>query len=51
MPRPPLFALFLGLLAAVGLSGWLRSRRTGLVTGSAAVVALILVAWALAGFA
>ena len=39
------------LLAAVGLSGWLRSRRTGLVTGSAAVVALILVAWALAGFA
>jgi hypothetical protein len=38
------------LLASVGLSGWIRSRRTGLGTSAAAAVGLVLASWGLAGF-
>ena len=38
------------LLAAVGLSGWLRSRRLGLLTTTFAVLAIVLGSWALLGF-
>lgn len=30
---------FLSLLASIGLSGWLRSRKTGLITSSIALIA------------
>ena len=32
---------FLSLLASIGLSGWLRSRKTGLITTSIALIAVI----------
>ncbi|WP_262694372.1 hypothetical protein [Kordiimonas aquimaris] len=32
---------FLSLLASIGLSGWLRSRKTGLITTSIAIVAVL----------
>lgn len=38
------------LLASVGISGWIRSRRLGLVTSASAGVGLILVSWAFVGF-
>ena len=38
------------LLAAVGLSGWTRSRRVGLVTSVCAGLGAVLVSWALTGF-
>ncbi len=39
------------LLASVGLSGWVRSRQTGIVTSVISFIGLVLVSWALAGFA
>ena len=38
------------LLVSVGLSGWIRSRRSGIVTSTVAGIGLILVCWAMAGF-
>lgn len=38
------------LLASVGLSGWIRSRHTGIATSVISLVALILASWALGGF-
>lgn len=38
------------LLGSVGVSGWIRSRRMGLVTSVAAGAGAILVSWALVGF-
>lgn len=38
------------LLATVGLSGWLRGRRTGLATSIMAFLGMALVTWATAGF-
>jgi hypothetical protein len=32
---------FLSLLSSIGLSGWLRSKKTGIITSSIAVVAMI----------
>jgi hypothetical protein len=46
-------AFFVGLyalLAALGLSGWARSRRLGLVTGSVAGVAAVIATWAVVSF-
>ncbi len=40
----------IALLISVGLSGWLRSRQTGLMTSAVAGISLILVLWALLGF-
>jgi hypothetical protein len=39
-----------GLLLSVGVSGWIRSRKLGLVTSSVALVTIILVHWAIIGF-
>lgn len=39
------------LLLSVGLSGWIRSPRSGRVTSLAAGIGIALVSWALAGFA
>lgn len=38
------------LLASLGLSGWIRSRSTGLTTSVIAGVGLVLVTWGAAGF-
>ncbi len=38
------------LLASVGISGWVRSRRLGVVTSVVAGGSAILVSWAFAGF-
>ena len=38
------------LLASVGLSGWVRSRQTGIATSIISFVGLALVSWALGGF-
>jgi len=38
------------LLASVGISGWIRSRRLGLVTSISAGVGVVLVSWAAVGF-
>ncbi len=40
----------LALLGAIGLSGWIRSRRVGLATTSTALVGIVLVFWAIGGF-
>jgi hypothetical protein len=32
---------FLSLLSSIGLSGWLRSKKTGIITSSIAIVAMI----------
>ena len=40
----------MALLVGVGLSGWLRSRNTGIATSIMALGSLILVIWATAGF-
>lgn len=39
------------LLTSVGLSGWVRSRQTGIATSAIAFISLILVSWALVGYA
>lgn len=36
------------LLASIGLSGWLRSRRLGWITSTIATVAALLATWAIA---
>lgn len=38
------------LLASVGLSGWLRSKRVGQITSAVALLAFIIVYWAIKGF-
>ena len=38
------------LLTSIGLSGWVRSRQTGIATSVISFVGLILVSWALGGF-
>ena len=40
----------IALLVSIGLSGWVRSRRTGIATSVVAGFGLILVFWAFAGF-
>lgn len=40
-----IYALLLGL----GISGWIRSRRTGIATSLAAILGGVVVTWALAG--
>lgn len=40
----------LTLLFSVGLSGWLRSRRVGVITSCIASLAVLLVFWAISGF-
>ncbi len=40
----------IALLVSVGLSGWVRSRKSGIATSSVSGVGLILVIWAIAGF-
>ncbi len=39
------------LLFSVGLSGWVRSRESGIATTAAATAGLLLVSWAILGFA
>jgi hypothetical protein len=38
------------LLVSLGLSGWIRSRATGLTTGIVAGIGLLMVTWGVAGF-
>ncbi len=38
------------LLVSVGLSGWIRSRKSGITTTVSAAVGLLLVTWAFLGF-
>ena len=38
------------MLLALGLSGWIRSRKLGIATSSAAFIAGVIVTWAVAGF-
>lgn len=38
------------LLVSLGLSGWIRSRATGLTTGILAGIGLLMVTWGVAGF-
>lgn len=38
------------LLVSVGLSGWIRSRQSGIVTSVVSFISLVLVSWALGGF-
>jgi len=38
------------LLASVGISGWLRSRKLGMVTSTCAALAVIIISWAFIGF-
>jgi len=40
----------MALLVSVGLSGWVRSRQTGIVTSAASLTSLVLVLWAMGGF-
>ena len=40
----------ISLLVSVGLSGWVRSRQSGIVTSVVSFTSLILVLWAIAGF-
>ena len=40
----------IALLVSVGLSGWVRSRQSGIVTSIVSVISLVLVLWALGGF-
>jgi hypothetical protein len=40
----------IALLVSVGLSGWVRSRQTGIATSAVASISLVLVLWALGGF-
>ena len=37
---------FLSLLASIGLSGWLRSKRDGMITSTIAIIAVIFFVWA-----
>lgn len=38
------------LLTSVGLSGWVRSRHTGISTSVVAFVGMVFVSWAIGGF-
>ncbi len=38
------------LLLSVGISGWIRSRKLGMITSVTAGLSVILVSWAFAGF-
>lgn len=38
------------LLAGLGFSGWIRSRKLGIVTSVAAALGVVFVTWALQGF-
>ena len=38
------------LLGSVGISGWIRSRKLGMVTSASAGLGVILVSWAFLGF-
>lgn len=38
------------LLLSVGLSGWIRSRNTGIATSLAAFMGVVVVSWAIVGF-
>lgn len=38
------------LLCSMGLSGWIRSRRTGMITSIAALMGVVIVTWAFVGF-
>lgn len=40
----------ISLLVSVGLSGWVRSRQTGIATSAVSAISLVLVLWALGGF-
>lgn len=40
----------IGLLTSIGLSGWLRSRKSGITTSSICLISLLLVIWAIVGF-
>jgi hypothetical protein len=40
----------IALLTSVGLSGWIRSRRSGIATSTFAGLGLVLVFWSLQGF-
>lgn len=40
----------IALLTSVGLSGWIRSRQTGIATSAVSSISLVLVLWALGGF-
>lgn len=44
------FIGLLALLASLGLSGWIRSRKTGIATTVAASLATAMVLWAALGF-
>jgi hypothetical protein len=39
-----------GLLLSLGLTGWIRSRPTGIVTTAVAAVSALVATWAMAGF-
>ena len=38
------------LLITIGLGGWLRSRRTGLITSVLAAIGLVIATWGFGGF-
>ena len=40
----------IGLLTSIELSGWLRSRKSGITTSSICLISLLLVIWAIVGF-
>ncbi len=40
----------IALLVSVGLSGWIRSRQSGIMTSVVSFISLVLVSWALGGF-
>ena len=40
----------IALLVSVGLSGWVRSRQSGIATSVVSFISLVLVLWALGGF-
>ncbi len=40
----------IALLVSVGLSGWVRSRQSGIATSTVSFISLVLVFWAFAGF-
>ncbi|NQZ89528.1 MAG: hypothetical protein HRT54_18285 [Colwellia sp.] len=45
------FALGLyALLCSIGISGWIRSRRTGIMTSTCAVLGVYFVTWAILSF-
>lgn len=40
----------ISLLVSVGLSGWVRSRQSGIATSAVSSISLVLVFWAFGGF-